>query len=310
MISNEKFKFYKHPKYDFVNIIVIPMRNIKKIDFALCKQPTETPDDFYKRQAVKPDIVTNGGFFSMSNGETCFGFRDEGKPFQFAEYNGVGITGDKTLSYGQNLAQASVMRDFISAYPVLVEYGRKIKPTYATNLDYNARRTAFGWNDESVFIVTVDLPGLKFSPLSDIFIELKAKFAINLDGGGSTRMLINGQRKTNTVYARPVDNVLCIYLNEGSNTGKQQENKTDTNTANTKQQKIWRVQVGAFANKDNAEKLMQELKINGFPDGYIVKVAKIFKVQVGAFANKDNAEKLKAKLNKAGYDTLITYIVK
>lgn len=310
MTLNEKFKFYKHPKYDFVNIVVIPMKNIKKIDFALCKQPTETPDDFYKRQAVKPDIITNGGFFSMSNGETCFGFRDEGKSFQFAEYNGVGITGDKTLSYGQNLAQASVMRDFISAYPVLVEYGRKIKPTYATNLDYNARRTAFGWNDENVFIITVDLPGLKFSPLSDIFIELKAKFAINLDGGGSTRMLINGQRKTNTVYARPVDNVLCVYLNEGSDTDKKQENEPDINTNNTKQQKIWRVQVGAFSKKDNAEKLLLYLKADGFTDAYIIKIANIYKVQVGAFSKKENADKLKNKIEKAGYDVFVTYRVK
>lgn len=298
------YKLEKHKKYDYVTIVSIPLTDISKIDFALCKQPTETLDAFYKRQTIKPTIMTNGGFFSMSDGKTCFGFRDEGKSLQFADYNGVGIVGNKTLSYGKNLAQKSQMRDFISAYPPLVEYGKKCKPSYATNLDYDARRTAFGWNDEMVFVITADSPGLRFSPLSDIFLELGAKFAINLDGGGSTRLLINGERKTSQVYARPVDNVLCIYLQNTWNAVK--PDNSITNTENTVHKTLYRVQVGAFASKANAENLLETLKRKGFSDAYVKQVNNLYKVQVGAYSQKSNADNMRIRLQSMGYSPFIT----
>lgn len=69
----------------------------------------------------------------------------------------------------------------------------------------------------------------------------------------------------------------------------------------------YRVQVGAFSKKENADKIMKELKKKGF-DAFITTVDLghlIYRVQVGAFANKDNAEALKQKLRKAGYDSVV-----
>lgn len=278
----------KHFKYPFVLITTIPMSDIEKIDFALCNQPTETPDHYYKRQSRKPDIITNGGFFNMSNGVTCFGLRDEEVIINISEYPGVGITGNKDLSFVYDSAN---LRDFISAYPTLVERGMKLPPpSYVSDLDYNARRTCIGWNKDYYFIVTVDLPGLKFSALSDIFIELGAEFAINLDGGGSTRLLINGERKTSTVYARPVDNVMCVYLNSTA----------------PKKPLLYRVQLGAFSKSANASALLAELRSRGFNDAYVRLIGKYYKVQVGAFSVKLNADRLRDKLQMAGYSSFIT----
>lgn len=72
------YSIKKHSLYSYVQIVTIPFTDIEKIDFALCNQPTETPDTYYKRQATKPDIITNGGFFAMNNGNTCFSYKDEG----------------------------------------------------------------------------------------------------------------------------------------------------------------------------------------------------------------------------------------
>lgn len=70
---------------------------------------------------------------------------------------------------------------------------------------------------------------------------------------------------------------------------------------------LYRVQVGAFSKKENADKILKELKKKGF-DAFITTVDLghlIYRVQVGAFANKDNAEALKQKLRKAGYDSVV-----
>lgn len=68
---------------------------------------------------------------------------------------------------------------------------------------------------------------------------------------------------------------------------------------------LYRVQVGAYKSRDNADELLDELKSQGYP-AFIVLEDGIYKVQVGAYAVLDNAIKMEEKLRKAGYDTYIT----
>ena len=69
--------------------------------------------------------------------------------------------------------------------------------------------------------------------------------------------------------------------------------------------KLYRVQVGAFSKKENAEKMLQKVKAAGF-DTYIAHNGVYYKVQVGAYQNKANAEKMLQKVKAAGFDTYIT----
>lgn len=68
----------------------------------------------------------------------------------------------------------------------------------------------------------------------------------------------------------------------------------------------YRVQTGAFRNRDNAVRQREELKNAGYPafiaekDGYYV-------VQVGAFKNFSNAVRLENDLRQRGYQTYIAY---
>lgn len=68
---------------------------------------------------------------------------------------------------------------------------------------------------------------------------------------------------------------------------------------------LYRVQVGAYSNKENADKMESKLKANGF-DTYMVKADGLYKVQTGAFSNKSNAENQAKKLKGLGFDTYIT----
>lgn len=65
--------------------------------------------------------------------------------------------------------------------------------------------------------------------------------------------------------------------------------------------KLYRVQVGAFSKKANADAFCAKLKGEGF-DTYIVKVGKYYKVQVGAYSIKANAENTLKKLKAAKHN--------
>lgn len=75
---------------------------------------------------------------------------------------------------------------------------------------------------------------------------------------------------------------------------------TDTNT-----NILYRVQVGAYKDKANADNMLARLKKDGY-DTYLVKVGDMYKVQTGAFSKKANADALVARLKKSGYDTYVT----
>ena len=69
----------------------------------------------------------------------------------------------------------------------------------------------------------------------------------------------------------------------------------------------YRVQVGAFGKRNNAEGLLQELQEKGF-DAFITTVdlgQLFYRVQTGAFSAKSDAEAMEKKLQKAGFDALI-----
>ena len=68
---------------------------------------------------------------------------------------------------------------------------------------------------------------------------------------------------------------------------------------------LYRVQVGAFSKRSNADAWAAKLKAAGF-DTYIVQMGNLYKVQVGAYSQKSNAENMMAKLKAAGYDAFIT----
>lgn len=69
--------------------------------------------------------------------------------------------------------------------------------------------------------------------------------------------------------------------------------------------RLYRVQVGAFKNRDNAEKLLRPLQNKGFP-AFIIYQDGLYKVQVGAYRNLDNAVDMEKKLRRNRYNTYIT----
>ncbi|MBQ7418339.1 MAG: SPOR domain-containing protein [Acidaminococcaceae bacterium] len=69
---------------------------------------------------------------------------------------------------------------------------------------------------------------------------------------------------------------------------------------------LYRVQVGAFSKKENADKQLAAVQAKGF-DSFITKVGNLYKVQVGAYSVKSNADAQLNRLKAAGFsDAFIT----
>lgn len=69
--------------------------------------------------------------------------------------------------------------------------------------------------------------------------------------------------------------------------------------------KLYRVQIGAFRNRENAERLLGSALADGFP-AFIIYSDNLYKVQVGAFRNLDNAVRMERRLRRFRYNTFIT----
>lgn len=67
---------------------------------------------------------------------------------------------------------------------------------------------------------------------------------------------------------------------------------------------LYKVQVGAFKQRSNADNLSTRLKNDGFQN-FIVSDGGLFKVQTGAFRNKQNADELAQTLRSKGYQPYV-----
>ncbi|NLP52731.1 N-acetylmuramoyl-L-alanine amidase [Bacillus sp. RO1] len=69
--------------------------------------------------------------------------------------------------------------------------------------------------------------------------------------------------------------------------------------------RIYKVQVGAFRAKENADSLAAELNTKGF-NTFVFKEENLYKVQVGAFSEKENADSFAETIRPQGYSVFIS----
>lgn len=99
------------------------------------------------------------------------------------------------------------------------------------------------------------------------------------------------------LYSRHSDIVAKVNALLGDSAGETAQTPTT--------QTLYRVQVGAYSKKANADAMLEKIKKAGF-DTYMVQVDGLYKVQVGAYSKKSNADAMAAKLKASGFDTYIT----
>lgn len=106
------------------------------------------------------------------------------------------------------------------------------------------------------------------------------------------RWFANKSCPGNWLYARLGDLAAKVTANLGGNISPATDH-------------LYRVQVGAYKNKANADVQLAHVKAAGF-DTYMVQIGGLYKIQVGAYREKANADNMMAKLKAAGFDAFIT----
>lgn len=90
---------------------------------------------------------------------------------------------------------------------------------------------------------------------------------------------------------------------------EQADQKTEPEESGTFQDEkaYWyRVQVGAYKNKEYAEIHLEKIKKAGYTDAFVKKIGDYYKVQIGAFTMRENAEKLQKELEALGEKVFVT----
>ena len=123
----------------------------------------------------------------------------------------------------------------ISGGPLLVQNGKAQKIRSAPDDAYELSsmlerhpRTAFGWNDQSFFLVQVDgrqkdlSLGMTLDELSAYLVKLGCTDAMNLDGGGSSSLWFEGKVRNNPCdgYERSIANSLIVLRKKPNADGK------------------------------------------------------------------------------------------
>ena len=86
-----------------------------------------------------------------------------------------------------------------------------------------------------------------------------------------------------------------------------QEEYGEEREGNENAKMVYRVQVGAFRNRNYANRLLNELLEEDFP-AYIDDSGEFFRVVVGGFDNLNDAANMERRLTREGYQTVITYM--
>lgn len=156
-----------------------------------------------------PEILSNAELFNMSTYKPASGIKEDGIILYNGWDYGIGFKDCKTLTWEGYSNPKAI--DWVGGYPALVNEYKKLNFQTPSGLGGSAKRTAIGYNDNYLFIIwTKD--GATLNEIADKFVQLGARYAINLDGGGSTSYVTPDEQYG---QSRKLRGFICVWLKNG-----------------------------------------------------------------------------------------------
>ena len=183
--------------------------------------------------------------------------------------------------------------------------------------------------DNDNIAVTLEVANDGGSPnwhVSDKALEATIALCVDIcQRNGIAKLNFTGDKSGNLTMHKWFSNTLCPgpyleskfpYIAEEVNRrlSATQKEQVTTNTAKEETAAsggsggvLYRVQVGAYNNKGNAERQLAKIKAAGFADAFIAVVdGTLYRVQIGAYSVKANAEAQLAKVKAKGFSGFVT----
>ena len=309
-----------------ITIACFPRSEVEDFSVVMCTQPKLSPEKMLRTFDRTPEFLSNGSFFDAATGDSIFHVISGGVEYSSEKYvgndTGFGVVHGQSESgpvLGDYQTGTLLWRDFLTAYPLLVDYNERTDVSAYPDINYAAQRLVFGMlrrgGDDELwyFFLLVEGSGCKLEVLQDILFEEVSGdgdyicWSANLDGGGSAYLAIEGQRVSEVAqgsWQRAVDNVIAVYLKDGLEPEPEPEEP----------KQYWRVSLGAFSVKENAYRYLNTIRSLGvgvvdYSKAFVSYDSdrKLYRVQVGAFSKREGAEKVAAELASWGYDTYVRY---
>ena len=194
-----------------INILLV---NLHKRTISISYDPERNVKTSQQASAANGIAAVNGGFFNIKNGGSVTYIRtgrkivdsDTAKKWS----RNANMTGAVLIRSGREILIEKIkpdawynshpeFEDVLVTGPLLVENGKMVTlPKTSLVISKHPRTAAGTRNSKKVILITLDgrtgeAAGMTLSELSELMLLLRCRDAVNLDGGGSTTMWINGK---------------------------------------------------------------------------------------------------------------------
>lgn len=197
-------------------IVSIGNDEIDKID--IVQLGGRTMKQWYDKQTNKPDYMINASLWDdkgaigtiWQNGELI---RNEGTGY------GFGI--NKNIGFGFGNPWDIAWNNYITGYPALIKDG-KIMPDSVDSyvMTSKSKRSVIASAGNNIYLIATN--GMTISQLRKFLNDNGYYNAINLDGGGSSRLMVGANAVNAPTDDRIIPNAIAVWLKK--------DNKEDNNT--------------------------------------------------------------------------------
>ena len=196
---------------------------IRKVDIVYLNGLTM--GEWYNKQSDKPDILINASLWDAEGDpigtiwENGRMIRDEGNGFGF----GIAENGDWGFAAPWDIKWV----DYLTGYPALIQ-NAKPRPDTVDNYVQNSKnkRSVIATAGDRLYFITAK--NMTISQLRTSLVNFGIYHAINLDGGGSSRLMVNGKAINSPTDNRRCPNAIAVWLKK-DNTSDQTQGVSDKN---------------------------------------------------------------------------------
>lgn len=195
----------EYKNINHLRVVDVPIHQIRKIEIVQLRG--KTMGEWYNAQTDKPKYMLNG---SLWDSEGAIGTIWQDGKLVRNEGNGFGFGISKVGSFGFGDPWAVGWQDYITGYPALVINGAATALEVDSYVQHaRTKRAAIACAGQHLYLVTGE--GLSLDGFREELAVFGAYHAINLDGGGSARLMVDGKAVNNPTDNRRCPNAIAIW---------------------------------------------------------------------------------------------------
>lgn len=215
--------------YDKQTLVVKVKKSEVEMKVLMGREPVETLYSMYNRLPVKPILLFNNGMYGTKNGVTLSYIKSNGKLITEGIYSKYAMSQykDGTINlegmyWAKQIGTWDSITDATGGQPTMIINHEKRVDTIGLDygfINWRHPRIGFGMDDDYLYIIAVHgrdsskgYYGMTIDAFANLGMKLQLRHFINLDGGGSIKILNeNGKKLDDNPENRAVDNMVGLF---------------------------------------------------------------------------------------------------